>query len=47
MGLTAFNDYVAPEVRWIRRGRVKLVGVDELRRWVERSGSLTIEEGDL
>ena len=40
---TFFDDYIAGELRWTRRGRVKLVAVDELRRWLERNGALTIE----
>jgi hypothetical protein len=31
-------EYVAPEVRVVRRGRRKLIAVAELERWLERNG---------
>jgi hypothetical protein len=37
MSATAFREQVAPEVRWVRRGRMKRVAVAELVRWVERN----------
>lgn len=42
-----FNRHVRPELRLVRRGRLVLVGVDELARWVERSSERTLEEGDV
>ncbi len=40
---TFFDDYVRDELRWIRRGRLRLVAVAELERWLDRNGALTIE----
>ena len=38
-----FDAHVAPEVRWTRRGRLKLVSVKELDAWLARSAALTLE----
>ena len=32
-----WKEYVAPEVRMVRRGRRKLIAVAELERWLERN----------
>jgi hypothetical protein len=32
-----FRSHVATELRWARRGRVKLVSVRELERWLEKN----------
>jgi hypothetical protein len=37
-----FEVHVQPELRVIRRGRLVLVPVRELERWVERSAALTL-----
>jgi hypothetical protein len=34
-----FREHVAPELRWVRRGRKKLVSVRELERWLEMSAA--------
>lgn len=34
--------HVADELRWIRRGRLKLVSVRELERWLDRSAAQTL-----
>jgi hypothetical protein len=47
MGRTAFDEYVAPELRWVRKGRVKLVAVRELEAFLERNAARTIEADDL
>lgn len=39
----AFDAYVKPELRLVRRGRVVLVPVRELERWLERSAALTLD----
>ena len=39
----SFDRYVAPEVRWTRRGRLKLVAVSELENWLSRSSARTLE----
>jgi hypothetical protein len=38
-----FDEHVAPELRWVRRGRRKFVAVAELERWLARSAALTVE----
>jgi excisionase family DNA binding protein len=37
-----FEQHVMSELRVIRRGRLVLVPVDELRRWVEKNAALTV-----
>jgi hypothetical protein len=39
-----FDEHIAPELRWVRRGRLKFVAVSELERWLAREASLTLEE---
>jgi hypothetical protein len=34
-----FHEHVAAELRWVRRGRKKLVAVRELERWLEENSS--------
>jgi excisionase family DNA binding protein len=38
------DQWIGPELRWVRRGRRKLVAVTELQAWLSRSGSLTLEQ---
>jgi excisionase family DNA binding protein len=38
-----FREHIAPELRWVRRGRRKLVSVRELEAWLDRSAALTLE----
>jgi hypothetical protein len=35
MSLTAFEQHVQPELRVIRRGRLRLIPVRELERWAD------------
>jgi hypothetical protein len=37
LGRTFFDEQVAPELRWVRRGRRKFVSVRELERWLEEN----------
>jgi hypothetical protein len=37
-----FDEHVLPELRVIRRGRLVLVPVAELERWVSRSAAVTL-----
>jgi hypothetical protein len=37
------DEHIAPELRWVRRGRRKFVSVRELEAWLERSAALTLE----
>jgi hypothetical protein len=41
-----FSGHIAPELRWTRRGAVKLVAIAELERWLRESASLTLEAED-
>jgi hypothetical protein len=36
-------EWIAPELRWVRRGRKKLVAVRELERWVQDNAERTLE----
>lgn len=38
-----FDEHVLPELRVVRRGRLVLVPVAELERWLEASATLTLE----
>jgi excisionase family DNA binding protein len=38
-----FREFVAPELRWVRRGRKKLVAVSELEHWLDRNAVRTLE----
>ena len=40
-----WSEYIAPEVRIVRRGRRKLVAVRELERWLERNGETALAKG--
>lgn len=42
--LKSFEHYVQPDIRLIRRGRLRLVPVDELRRWADQAAANTIED---
>jgi excisionase family DNA binding protein len=37
------DEHIAPELRWVRRGRRKLVSLSELERWLEKSAARTLE----
>jgi hypothetical protein len=39
-----FKEHVAGELRWIRRGRKKLVAVRELERWLEANQARLFED---
>jgi hypothetical protein len=43
MSRDSFDRHVLPEIRVVRRGRLVLVPVKELERWVERSAAITVE----
>lgn len=38
-----FSEHVGPDLQWVRRGRLKLVSVTELQRWLDRSSARTLE----
>src|SRR5438067_6029687 len=35
-----FDEHVASELRWVRRGRLKLVSLVEMNRWLDREAEL-------
>jgi excisionase family DNA binding protein len=39
-----FDEHIGPELRWVRRGRRKLVSIAELSRWLEESSARTLGE---
>jgi len=39
-----FREHVAGELRWVRRGRKKLVSLRELDRWLEDNSSRVFKE---
>lgn len=39
----SFDRHVKPELRLVRRGRIVLVPVSELQRWLERAAARTLE----
>jgi hypothetical protein len=42
ISLDSFERYVQPELRVVRRGRLRLVAVRELERWVEANAARTL-----
>jgi excisionase family DNA binding protein len=38
------DEHIGGELRWVRRGRRKLVSIGELERWLERSAARTLGE---
>jgi hypothetical protein len=36
--------HVGPELRWVRRGRLKFVAVSEIEDWLRRNGALTLDQ---
>lgn len=43
VGTDYFREHVSPELRWTRRGRLKLVAVAELERWLRDTAARTWE----
>jgi hypothetical protein len=45
LGVSAdfFAEHVAPELKWIHRGRLQFVGVRELERWVDENGARVLD----
>jgi hypothetical protein len=40
-----FDKHISPELRWVRRGRLKLVSVAELERWLQHAAAKTLDGG--
>ncbi len=43
MGVTSFEQYVQPQVRAVRRGKLRLFPVRELERWLDENAAMTLE----
>jgi len=43
MGLDSFERHVQPSLRLVRLGRMRLVPISELQRWLEQRAEHTIE----
>lgn len=43
MSLDSFERYVQPDLRFIRRGKLRLVPVSELQRWLDRHAERVLE----
>jgi hypothetical protein len=39
-----FKEHIAGELRWVRRGRKKLVSLRELERWLDENAARVFEE---
>ena len=38
-----FDDHIRDELRWVRKGRLRLVAIAELERWLERKATRAVE----
>jgi hypothetical protein len=38
-----FTAYIAADLRWVRRGRKKLVAIAEIERWLAENAARTLE----
>jgi hypothetical protein len=38
-----FDKHIGPELRWVRRSRLKFVAVAEIEAWLRRSAALTLD----
>ena len=45
MSVDSLERYVMPEVRVVRQGRLVLIPIAELERWLEHNAALTLERG--
>jgi hypothetical protein len=43
MGVTSFEQYVQPNVRAVRQGKLRLFPVRELERWLDENAAMTFE----
>lgn len=41
--MDSFERYVQPEVRVIRRGRMRLIPLRDLERWADENAALTLD----
>lgn len=43
VSLDTFTERIAPELRWVRLGRIRVVAVTELERWLNETAELVLE----
>ena len=43
ISMDSFERYVQPEVRVIRRGRMRLIPLSDLERWADENAALTLD----
>jgi hypothetical protein len=36
------DEHISPELKWVRRGRRKIVSITELQRWLDRASAKTL-----
>jgi hypothetical protein len=45
IGLTTFKEQVQPHLRIVRRGKVRMIPVAELQRWLEENAERVLDDG--
>jgi hypothetical protein len=43
MGLTSFKKYVQPQLRIVRRGKLRVIPVSEVERWAEENAERVLD----
>jgi hypothetical protein len=41
-----FDKHIGPELRWVRRGRLKFAAIAEIEDWLRWSSALTLDRPD-
>ena len=44
MSINTFERYVQPELRLVRRGKLRLIPVREIERWLEENSDVMLEQ---
>lgn len=44
MSINSFERHVQPELRLVRRGKLRLIPVREIERWLEQNSDLELEQ---
>jgi len=47
VGLTTFKEQIQPQLRIVRRGKVRLIPVSELERWLRENAEPVIDDDRL
>jgi excisionase family DNA binding protein len=47
LSVDSFERHVQPELRVVRRGRLRLFALSEVERWLRENGTKTLEDLDL